>query len=74
MEVNYMLDRVVAERQKLGLSQAAFGRKAGINQGTMNLLERGRIPLYPGYRKKIAEALGLPEGELFPVDGGNTTA
>jgi DNA-binding XRE family transcriptional regulator len=67
----HMLDRVVAERQKLGLSQAGLGRKAGINQSTMNLLERGRRPLYPGYRKKIAEALGLPEEILF--DSGNTT-
>jgi hypothetical protein len=30
-----------------------------------------RIPLYPGYRKKIAEALGLSEEILF--DSGNTT-
>lgn len=64
-----MLDKVVAERQKLGLSQAALGRKAGINQCTMNLLERGRIPLYPGYRRKIAAALDMPESILFEEIG-----
>lgn len=50
--------RVVIERRKMGLSQAALARAAGINQTSMSKVERGLEPAFPYRGKRIAEALG----------------
>lgn len=49
-----------------GLSQAKLSRIAEINQGDLCLVLNGKKPFYPGWRKRISEALGMSQEELFP--------
>ncbi|MHB1256095.1 MAG: helix-turn-helix domain-containing protein [Dethiobacteraceae bacterium] len=52
--------RLQAERQRLGLSQFQLGKLADVHPAEISRLERGRIYPYPGWRRKLAEALGWP--------------
>jgi len=58
---------VTRERKAQGLSQSALARLAGINQTSMNKIERGKEPYYPNRGQRIADALGWegPLEELF---------
>ena len=63
-----ILKRLQAERHRLGLSQFQLGALASVHPVEISRLERGRIYPYPGWRKKLAEALGWPvdrAAELF---------
>lgn len=51
-------------RQQKGLSQWELARLSGIHPSLVSRLERGELKLYPGWRKKIAQALGVKEEEL----------
>lgn len=61
--------RVVLERRKLGMSQAALARAAGINQSSMCRIESGKEPPYPLRSKRIADALGWTDdpAKLFEI-------
>jgi hypothetical protein len=39
--------------------------ETGIATADLSALERGLRPLFPGWRRRIARALELPEEELF---------
>jgi len=41
--------------------------KTGIDPANLSRIERGQIVAYPGWRKRIAAAFELPEGEIFPL-------
>ena len=56
-------------RQKRGWSQAELARRCGLHPSTISHLEGGRLPLYPGWRRRIAEALGVREEEVGPCKG-----
>jgi transcriptional regulator with XRE-family HTH domain len=71
------------ERQKHGLSQTKLAIRADMNPCNLNQIELGRLPIvWPAWRKKLSEALGVPETELFdrgghpleevPADGDKT--
>jgi transcriptional regulator with XRE-family HTH domain len=62
-----MTRRVVLERWKKGLSQAALAREIGCNASSMSRIESGKEPPYPLRSKRIAEALGWTgdPSELF---------
>lgn len=47
------------------ISQAGLARLADINQADLNTMIHGKRPAYPGWRKRIAKALGMegPEAD-----------
>ena len=52
------MKRVAIKRRKQGLSQSKLAQKAGVNQASMNRIERGKEPAYPFRAQRIADALG----------------
>lgn len=59
------------QRTKKGLSQLELTRRTGIAPNIISDLERGRAYPYPGWRKKLAAALEVPEADLFPEVGNS---
>ena len=58
--------RLRVERIRRGWSLAKLcALTGGIDQAALSRIERGIWPCGPGWRKRIAEAFGLPEEELF---------
>jgi len=59
-------DKMRSRRVKLGLSQNEVARRARINPGTFNRIERGLIAK-PSARtlRGLGEALGIPTADLF---------
>jgi len=57
--------RLRKERERLGLSLTELTRRTGIAANDLSMLERGKRPAFPGWRRRIAEALDLPEADLF---------
>lgn len=53
-------------RERLGLSQTQVSCKTGIHPSTISRLEAGKLYPYPGWRARLARALQVPQGELFP--------
>ncbi|MBI4333028.1 MAG: helix-turn-helix transcriptional regulator [Chloroflexi bacterium] len=66
-----MQNRIKVLRQERGLSQFALGKLADITPTDISRIENGMIHPYPGWRKRLAEALGVPEKELFPEEAKN---
>ena len=52
-------------REKKGISQLQLSYKTGISQTAISNIENGRVYPYPGWRKRIAKALNVPEKEIF---------
>jgi len=52
--------RLKAERLKRNLSQHKLAALAGIHPATLSRIETGRVYPYPGWRRRLAEALGWP--------------
>ena len=52
-------------RQERGISLVKLCQSTGIDPGSLSLIERGRLFPYPGWRRRIAKALELPEDALF---------
>ena len=62
------MKRLSAERRRFGWSRAELARRAGMNAGTVSLIETGRLLPYPSQLAKIAGALGISaEGLLDEV-------
>lgn len=57
--------RIRQLREAQGLSQAAAGKLAGVDQPTWCRLERGDQELTLGYALRVQHALGLPTVELL---------
>ena len=57
-------------RNKRGLSQLRLALLTGIAPSEISRIENGWIRPYPGWRKRLARALGSTEVELFPEEGG----
>jgi len=53
-------------RKKQNMSALELARRAVMPPSSLSLVERGLLPAYPGWRKRIAQALGVSEDELFP--------
>ena len=49
-----------------GRSKFKIALDAKISPGDFYLALNGKKPFYPGWRKRIADVLQLPEDELFP--------
>ncbi len=60
--------RLRAERLRRGLSQTKLAALAGLHPSEISRLENARVYPYPGWRKRLGEALGWPADrvdELF---------
>lgn len=55
-------------REKKGLSKQKLSQLTGISPSNLYHIETGKIFAYPGWRKRISEALDVPEAELFPEE------
>ena len=62
MEAN----RIKERRLELGLSQVELARRVRMASPNLSAIECGRLAPWPKARKALAEALGLPEAQLFP--------
>lgn len=60
--------RIRRRRRELGLTQAALANSAGVNQGYISEIERGRVKARRRTIDALAVALDLPQGVL--VGGG----
>ena len=57
-------------RQNQGLSQLELSRMARIAPNTISVIESGQQYPFPGWRKRLAEALCVREEEVFPEEAG----
>lgn len=53
-------------RQEQGLSQLQLSMRSQVAQGVVSSIENGKLYAYPGWRTKLASALGVSEERLFP--------
>lgn len=60
-----MCKRLAVEREKYGWSKSELSRRSGVGLSEISRIEAGKIYPYPGWRRKIAVALSIPEEELF---------
>lgn len=56
-------------RELKGLSQFELAKKADITPSDISRIENNKIFAYPGWRARLAEALDIPQNELFPEEG-----
>ena len=49
-----------------GLSQAKLARRIRVTQPMISDFERGRLAPGPELRRRLSEALGIPEALFFP--------
>ena len=56
-------------RKEKGLSQLKLAFMTGIAPNEISRIENGWLKPYPGWRKRLSRALGVPELELFPPEG-----
>lgn len=59
-------------RGKKGLSQLRLAMVTGISPWDISRIENEWIRPYPGWRKRLARALGTTEDELFPTEKGGS--
>ena len=57
------------ERRRRGWSQTRVSGLTGIAQADLSGLERGRLPAYPGWRRRLAQVFDMAETELFAIEG-----
>ena len=55
-------------RKQKGLSQLRLSFLTGIPPSDISRIENGWLKPYPGWRKRLARALGVSEAELFPPE------
>ncbi|MDK2889109.1 MAG: hypothetical protein PWP72_1987 [Thermoanaerobacter sp.] len=58
----FYIEQVMKER---GLSKTRLGFMSQIHPATIGKLLAGHIPPYPNYKRRLSEALGVPEDMLF---------
>ena len=61
--------RISVERERRGWSKTRLGIRADVNPVSIGQVELGRVPAWPAWRKRISQALGVPESELFDSNG-----
>lgn len=62
--------RIRQERLRRGWTLRNLAFRAAIDPSTLSRLERGLVPPYTGWRRRLSVILKVPAGDLFvPVDG-----
>lgn len=64
-----VVSRVREERIKRGWSITRLTVLTGINSTSLSQLERGKLTVFPGWRRRLAQAFELSEEELFGKAG-----
>jgi hypothetical protein len=59
------MSRLREERLRRGWSLTHVTTLTGIATGDLSAVERRLRPAFPGWRRRLSEAFGLPEAELF---------
>ena len=67
------MNRLAEIRKQRGLSQLRLAMLTGIQPPDLSRIETGRLKPYPGWRKRLARALGTTEDDLFPSGQRNGT-
>ena len=67
------MNRVREVRLQMGLAQQALAVRARISPGVLTMIERYHYTPGPDMRRRIAEALGVTDAELFPSGQKNGT-
>jgi len=62
------MNRIRETREKKGISQFELARRTGLHPSTISKVERGVWMPFPGWRRRIAEALEVGENEIFPEE------
>ena len=57
-------------RTKRGFSQLTLAKLTNIAPTDISRIENDWLRPYPGWRKRLARALGTTESELFPIEKG----
>jgi hypothetical protein len=57
--------QVRVERQRRGKSLTWLSGVTGIAACDLSQIERGLRPAFPGWRRRVARAFGLPADKLF---------
>ncbi len=60
------MNRLKEIRAEKGLSQLALAKLTDIAPTDISRIENGWLRPYPGWRVRLAGALGVTESELFP--------
>ena len=63
------MNKLAQVRKEKGVSQLALSKVTNIAPSDISRIENFRMVCYPGWKKRICRALGVGEGEIFPVDG-----
>ena len=59
---------LTVERERQKLSKSELARRSGIGLAEISRIESGKIYPYPGWRKRLAKALGVAKPDcLFEV-------
>ena len=60
------MNRLKEVRTSKGFSQLTLAKLTNIAPGDISRIENDWLRPYPGWRKRLAKALGISERELFP--------
>lgn len=66
-----MFEALKEEMKKQHVSGYRLAKMIDIDRSDLSCAMRGIKPMYPGYKRRIAEALGRPVVELFPESEAN---
>lgn len=60
-----MYEKLISVLNARGISRYKLSKITGIHHPNLYNALNGKMPLHPGWKKRIAEALELPEEDLF---------
>ena len=63
---NLKTNKLKELRESRGMSQFDLSLKSRISPSEISRLENGKIYPYPGWRRKLSNALNVPQNEIFP--------
>ena len=64
-------ERLRFVRNKHGLSQRELAKRAGVTNGTISLIEQGRVSSSVGSLKKLLECIPMSLAEFFTFGSSN---
>lgn len=63
-----MKNNVRELRQKKGMTATELSKKTSIAQSTLSNIENSKIPVFQGWKQRIADALDVPIEQVFPLN------
>lgn len=67
---NDVSTRLKAVRQQHGLSQRELAKRAGVTNGTISLIEQGRVSPSVASLRKVLDGIPMTLAEFFTMDAG----